>query len=927
MNDDFVGLAAEPGGAPRTGLGPRPQPASATAGDRPAADARLPAQRLADAELRALVLERELRRMRRSVSWRLTRPLRGLAERLAPLAFRDKGTTASAGAEESSPGWLSPLADLPLWLMLRVRPFRWLIHRLHQRRLLTTRTFRRYRAVVQLRSTTLLDREWYRAEYGRPGRPMAHPVVDYVRSTRTQPRRPNRAFDDALYIAKNPGLQRDIAAGTYISGFHHFVEQGQHELGKNFGRRLSLDLDGRLYDFDPGPFLEDNPDVAAMVARGLFRSAVDYLMQGGIDEIGDGRRTIYAAHRSVRKRVLLDGEALPSAGRNYLCLFAHFDRDRRIDPYVIVYLQTLRAAGVDVVFISATDDPEELAKISPYCIKILVKNEAGRDFGSWYLAIKALSAEGWDDYDSLIFANDSVYFPIHSPKTMFDTMPHLGFQMWGMTDSHEGGAYHIQSYFLVFDRTAQAEVLPEFIRHYERCPYLSKTGQVQEFEFGLTRIARERGLRVGALCPIDTIRDRVLRNDAYQPWQDRLRLGVSHINPSHDLWDLIVPMCGFPALKIELIRDNPKRVGNIAGWPRLVDPACLDPALIRGHLKRITSEPQLARARLLPAEPRLSTTGDTVVKAEVPGRGFGRAPGLVLFANFDVHGVVDDHVLTSLRALVKAGNDIVFVTPSDDPRQIRKLEGIVATTLIKQSSGSDFGSWYLALMTHLDNIKSYQSVMWMNDSNYFPLFDVSEMFSKMENRHLDFWGGVDCYALQWHTMSWLWWFGKRLLTDAFFESFISDYNSNYMKWDTISNYEARYPDMLRRRGYKTGSYVSSDDVFQYLMAQKKRHPCFYYTREFNMMHDFWDMIISEFRCPALKVELLRDNPLGIDLSEAYAFLATETTYDVGLIRAHLARVKGTAPLAASPVTAAAAPRAVTAAAAAVVPARLGGAPS
>jgi hypothetical protein len=41
-----------------------------------------------------------------------------------------------------------------------------------------------------------------------------------------------------------------------------------------------------------------------------------------------------------------------------------------------------------------------------------------------------------------------------------------------------------------------------------------------------------------------------------------------------------------------------------------------------------------------------------------------------------------------------------------------------------------------------------------------------------------------------------------------------------------------------------------------------------------MTHDFWEETITRFRCPALKVELLRDNPLGIDLSGFCALFAT-----------------------------------------------------
>ena len=37
-------------------------------------------------------------------------------------------------------------------------------------------------------------------------------------------------------------------------------------------------------------------------------------------------------------------------------------------------------------------------------------------------------------------------------------------------------------------------------------------------------------------------------------------------------------------------------------------------------------------------------------------------------------------------------------------------------------------------------------------------------------------------------------------------------------------------------------------------------------KDFTMTHHYWDLLIKDFRCPGLKVELVRDNPLGIDTS-------------------------------------------------------------
>jgi hypothetical protein len=57
------------------------------------------------------------------------------------------------------------------------------------------------------------------------------------------------------------------------------------------------------------------------------------------------------------------------------------------------------------------------------------------------------------------------------------------------------------------------------------------------------------------------------------------------------------------------------------------------------------------------------------------------------------------------------------------------------------------------------------------------------------------------------------------------------------------------------------------------------------------MHEYWDILISQFKCPALKIELLLHNPLHRDLSRISQILKSETKYDFALITNHLNRLR------------------------------------
>ena len=99
--------------------------------------------------------------------------------------------------------------------------------------------------------------------------------------------------------------------------------------------------------------------------------------------------------------------------------------------------------------------------------------------------------------------------------------------------------------------------------------------------------------------------------------------------------------------------------------------------------------------------------------------------------------------------------------------------------------------------------------------------------------------------------------------------------------------------MLRESGLKIGSYINAADLRDRILKEHREHPRLdaAKTGAFNMAHDFWEEIITDFRCPALKVELVRDNPLRIELSTLFDVIARVTDYNPELIRRHILRLK------------------------------------
>ena len=90
------------------------------------------------------------------------------------------------------------------------------------------------------------------------------------------------AFDEASYLAANPDVAAAVAAGSFGSGFDHFIRYGVGE-----GRTTSSA--GRFPPvYNESAYLAANPDVAAAVVPGGFRSGFEHFLKYGAAEGRNG---------------------------------------------------------------------------------------------------------------------------------------------------------------------------------------------------------------------------------------------------------------------------------------------------------------------------------------------------------------------------------------------------------------------------------------------------------------------------------------------------------------------------------------------------------------------------------------------------------------------------------------------------------------
>lgn len=267
-----------------------------------------------------------------------------------------------------------------------------------------------------------------------------------------------------------------------------------------------------------------------------------------------------------------------------VAVFCHFDAKGRIWRHTRQFIESLREAGLDIVFVTngPTLAPEDRSWILARSWRVIERRNIGYDFGAWRDGIAACGLPRADT-TLLVIANDSVYGPFQPVADLLARMDFGEADVWGVTDSWQH-RYHLQTYLVAFGRRALHD--QAFGRFWRAVPNRrSKRGVVLGSEVGLTQSLMAAGLRCRALWPYAELLHGLRRVAAAEEEMGgaaapqgavpasraniRRILAVAArqvpLNPTADLWRVLLES-GCPFLKRELLRDNPSRVPDVAEW-------------------------------------------------------------------------------------------------------------------------------------------------------------------------------------------------------------------------------------------------------------------------------------------------------------------------------------------------------------------------
>lgn len=135
-----------------------------------------------------------------------------------------------------------------------------------------------------------------------------------------------------------------------------------------------------------------------------------------------------------------------------LLLYAHFDRDGKVDPHVVYQIQALYDFGISIIFISnspLSEDDKQILK--PFIIDLRLRPDEGYDWKAWKETFISLERDFLGAYNEFIIMNDSCYGPVFPLEEIFNKMDQTKCDFWGITENTDPNFIaHIQPYFCVF---------------------------------------------------------------------------------------------------------------------------------------------------------------------------------------------------------------------------------------------------------------------------------------------------------------------------------------------------------------------------------------------------------------------------------------------------------------------------------------------
>ncbi len=239
---------------------------------------------------------------------------------------------------------------------------------------------------------------------------------------------------------------------------------------------------------------------------------------------------------------------------------------------------------------------------------------------------------------------------------------------------------------------------------------------------------------------------------------------------------------------------------------------------------------------------------------------------LAVYAHYDAQDEVKRYVAYHLDHLREICQQVVFVSTSKlDEAQLAIARSHCDRVVSKENVGYDFGMWQSALVPDrgAEPLTQWDEIVLTNSSVFGPVVPLGPLFEKMAATDCDLWALTDNLEFEWHLQSYFLVFKQPVLRSSAFTQFWSSVLPYRNKRQVIRCYEVGLTIFFTEAGFKAQAVAPTRSLFPRgplakLYKHRDKNPtCCHPVR------------LLKRGVPFVKVELLRDNPVEIELAPVY----------------------------------------------------------
>jgi len=282
----------------------------------------------------------------------------------------------------------------------------------------------------------------------------------------------------------------------------------------------------------------------------------------------------------------------------------------------------------------------------------------------------------------------------------------------------------------------------------------------------------------------------------------------------------------------------------------------------------------------------------------------------IVIAHFDPDGQIDEYVVDALHRYRDAASNVIMVSAStaDPPDHVRRL---VDKFIPRENVGYDFCSWRTGIES-IGSLDGIDELICVNDSVYGPVRDLAPVLDDARVAKADAWGmclSVQGTALRGHAptphiQSWFVAMRRPVLQSRAFSSFWSSVTPLATKADVIERYELGLSACLRDAGFRLAGIhdavsappISWPELLPMLSPLSPSRSWRLLRRAYRGTHRHNPAELRPIRLlddgvPFIKASVFRVNHYRLNLGNVRRALESRTTYDVGIVDRHHARVR------------------------------------